>query len=716
MSKKTKAFGKGFTCVMAAGAVVALTCAPAFGSTASNIESSSEPVNISDSLLTTMGARAGSAGPDFLGISNMNYDFQASHGANAGDPYPYYIAAGTNPVSGKTQSGTGYKADMAKADAFNRLAIWGSGVNQSANPYYQNLLVNVLNGTDTDGGLPDGYTMATTYHSNSNSWGDVAVSGVSVVSSTYKPDFIFGANKKTNWQDGDFATGTLAKAAADEISGYNPTYANNDSTNIWTQIYTLQQLASQANAVTSNGSKQTRYNDSDANVSALNYEKVIKGQMLYCASQLDANNWQGKKTVAYLYAIDEEAGKAYFFVPETSGLTNGDDTGSGVTSDDPNSSKQDIYASNNSTINMGYMATLPFITDTFGTSQDISDKKCTKRDGGIQMIVEDIYKKNPVVEVSSDNKDALKDVDVIIYNSTTQTGSMKGTKNGLCIDEDINNSKALNDENVMSWAKAYGFNGTTLAGDDYGCSNKQSTADNVGATTGSSPMLYCQRNYTIDKNARAAWAFSKVYPEFYGGNDDATYAAWLENVYHIKSSQVNNVLAAYTHQSVDNVDTYGYDNADYVNDLADLGYKWYTAQASSSVYKTDWAYYNGSSRASYYSGTTTAEEPTNVISIFQPSTLWTASMPVSKKANTIKVGKTKVKVKKGKKATVKVKKAKGTVTVSTSKKKVAKATYSKKTGKVTIKGVKKGTAKITVKAAGNANYKAGKKVIKVTVK
>lgn len=711
MSKKTKAFGKGFTCVMAAGAVVALTCAPAFATTANNIESSTTPVNIDSSLLTTMGARAGSAGPDFLGISNMNYDFQASHGANAGDPYPYYATG----VSEK-QTSTGYKADMAKADAFNRLAIWGSGVNQNANPYYQNLLVNVLTGTETEGGLTGGYTMATTYHSNKNSWGDVAVNGVSVVSSTYKPDFIFGANKTTNWMEEDYATGTLAKAAADKISGYNPTYANNDSTNIWTQIYTLQQLAAQADKATANSSKVTRYDDSDASTSALNYEKAIKGQLLYCASQLDANKWQNAKTVAYLYAIDDEAGKAYFFVPETTSLTNGSDTGSGVKSDDPDSTNQDVYGSNNSTINMGYMATLPFITQTFGTSQDVSDKKCTKRNGGIQMIVEDIYKRNPVVEVTSENKDALKDVDIIIYNSTTQTGSMKGTKNGLCIDEDINNTQALTDSNVTSWAEKYGFSGSVLAGDDYGCSNKQSTANTVGVTTGSSPMLYCQRNYTIDKNARAAWAFSKVYPEFYGGNDDATYAAWLENIYHIKSDKVTSVLAAYTHQSVGSVDIYDNDNAGMLAVLADKGYEWYTAQKDDSVYKTAWAYYNGSSRASYYSGTASAEEPTDVIGIFQPSELWTASMPVSKKANTIKVGKTKVTVKKGKKAKVKVTKAKGTVTVSTSKKKVATATYSKKTGKVTIKGVKKGTAKITVKAAGNANYKSGKKVIKVTVK
>ena len=86
------------------------------------------------------------------------------------------------------------------------------------------------------------------------------------------------------------------------------------------------------------------------------------------------------------------------------------------------------------------------------------------------------------------------------------------------------------------------------------------------------------------------------------------------------------------------------------------------------------------------------------------------------KANPVKVAKTKATVAKGKSVAVKVSKAQGKVTVSTSAKKVAKVSYSKKTGRVTIKGLKKGKATVTVKAAGNSAYKAGSKTIKVTVK
>ncbi|MEE3467119.1 MAG: hypothetical protein VZQ83_01640 [Eubacterium sp.] len=74
------------------------------------------------------------------------------------------------------------------------------------------------------------------------------------------------------------------------------------------------------------------------------------------------------------------------------------------------------------------------------------------------------------------------------------------------------------------------------------------------------------------------------------------------------------------------------------------------------------------------------------------------------------VAKTSVKVKKKKSTTVKVTTmfSGDKVSVSSSSKKIAKATY--KNGKVTIKGVKKGKATVTVKANGKT------KKIKVTVK
>lgn len=692
--KSAKFFGKGLTCCAVAGAMVALSCGVGFGATASQISADSTPVTVTGNELTTMGARAGSAGPDFLGISNMNYDFQPSHSAGLGDPYPYYAS-----VEGVTA--TGYKADMAKADHFNRLAIWGSAVNTNPNPYYQNLLADCLLGTAEKGGLPDGYTAATTYHSNKNSWGDVVCNGASVISASYTPDIIFGANKTTNWSDGDIAAGTYAKAAASEVLGYDPTYSNNDSTNIWTQIYTLQQLAADADKTAAAKNKTLRYGD--ASDSALAYEKSIKGQMLYVASQIDQKK-VAKKKVAYLYAIDTDANKAYFYVPTADGLTTGSDTGAGKTATDKSSPNQDVYASNNSVINMGYMATLPFITDTFGASKG----EGTVREGGIQMLVEDIYKKSPVVEVTSANANCLKDVDLIIYNSSKLTGTaMHGENNGKCVDEDVINTSALTDDSVTSWAKTFGFSGSVLAGDDWGTSNQQNSADSVGVTTGSAPMMYCARNYTVDKNVRAAWAFSKVYPELYGNNDDASYAYWLENVYHIKNSAVKNVLANYTHQNESTVDTYGANNTSKLNSYAQIGYNWYKQTAGTKYTKT-YAYYNGSSRASYYSCDSAQNEPKNTIGIFEPSTLWTSNSKA-----VLKAAKAKVKVKKGKKVTVKISGAKKAVKASVAKKSGLKLTVTKKklTVKAPKKTAKKGTYTVTLKSSG-----AVKTTVKVVVK
>lgn len=690
--KTAKFLGKGLTCCAVTGAMVALSCGVGFGATASKIAADNTAATATGKELTTMGVRAGSAGPDFLGITNLNYDFQQSHSQKTIDPYPYITTLDDG-------SAWGYSQTVKSADQFNRLAIWGSAVNTKANPYYQNLLVDTLLGTADKGGYT-GSTIATTYHVNKNSWGDVVSGGVSVVSDTYKPDIIFGANKTTNWADGDYATGTYAKDAASAISGYDPTYCNNDSTNIWTQMYTIQALAEAADFTAAAENKTLRYGD--ATDSAIAYEKSIKGQMLYVASQIDTKK-VAKKKVAYLYAIDSEAGKAYFYVPTAEGLLEGSDTGAGKTATDPSSPDQDEYASNNSVINMGYMATLPFVTDTFGAAEG----EGTVREGGIQMLVEDIYKKSPVVEVTKDNANCLKDVDVIIYNSTKLTGTaIHGENNGKCVDEDVLNTAALTDDSVMSWAKGYGFAGKVLAGDDWGTSNQQNTSDAVGVTTGSAPMMYCARNYTVDKNVRAAWAFSKVYPELYGNNDDASYAYWLENVYHIKNSAVTSVLAAYTHQGESTVDTFGANNTKKLNSYAQTGYEWYRTVAGKKYTKT-YAYYNGASRASYYSCSDAQEEPANTIGIFEPSTLWTYSTKT-----TLKTAKSKVTVKRGKTVKVKITGAWNKVKASVAKKSGLKLSATKT--KLTIKApkaAKKGTYKVTLKS-----QLAKKTTLKVVVK
>jgi len=57
-----------------------------------------------------------------------------------------------------------------------------------------------------------------------------------------------------------------------------------------------------------------------------------------------------------------------------------------------------------------------------------------------------------------------------------------------------------------------------VAGDDFSTDVNQGFDTALATNNGMAPQLYCQRNYTADKNARAAWAFAQVYPELYSGN------------------------------------------------------------------------------------------------------------------------------------------------------------------------------------------------------
>ena len=609
---RSNRFRKGLVCAALATTMAIAGAGTAFAST--NVASSSTAADTPSTLLTTSAVRAGSAGPDFVGITNTNYDFQPSHTAGLGDPYPY------------SNGSKGWGHDLDKADQFNRLAVWCTGVNEKANPYYQNLLVNYLLDKADDGtvnssaGLAAGYTMATTYHSNkdTSAWGDVTVDNV-YANGIISQDLVFGANKYTNW-NGDYSAYTQTA-----LKNTDATYTNNDSTNVWTQIYTIEKLAKAAdNAVAEANAgginESLRYGD--AVDSAVDYEKAIKGQMLYVASQEDAADGTTdgiisaakQKKVAYLYAIQDGVG--YFFVPGTD--TNGSTAGNSTTATGKDTADGD-YVSNNSTINMGYMATLPFVTKTFDSGKAV--------EGGIVMKVEDIWKSNPACTVASNDDNAasiLADVDVIIYNTGSYTGykaadetgskgdTMAGTNNGRN-SSGVYNTAALNDTVVSNWADDFGFTvGATdstgagtkmvIAGDDYGTSTKQQGSDYA-------PILYCARNYTVDKNTRAAWAWSKVFPEYYGNNNDATYAYWLETVYHIAVNNgdqtiLSDVVAQMTHQDANQVAIYE-NNATTISANAEAGYAWFQSYGKTG-YAADYLYYTGATRSSWYAASSSA--------------------------------------------------------------------------------------------------------------
>jgi hypothetical protein len=560
-----------------------------------------------DNFLTTYGVRAGSAGPDFLGISNTNFDFTAGSATSTAQ-YPVPSATTLDTVVGAG------------------LAIWATDVNEEENPYYQNLYYNAVAGSLTA-------TQATTWMSNPvASWGDsnaspstignVAGGTATIAGLEFSPDIIFGANKVTNWQnassDGtDSPTALSAYFSSNPWLNYGPTWTSNDATNIWGQVYTLGKLAQVADDLTDGTSKVTRYNGNVAVTSAVNYEKAIQGNLLYIASQIDGAV-VAQKTVAYLYSIDS-SDTGYFFTPTalpmTAGLLTGDDTGKAPTSaTTPDTS----YAANNATIDMGYMATLPFITTTYDSGTAFVDP--TTSIPGIIMGVEDIFKASPACTVASGSPSALADVDVIIYNTTTLRGTdligVQSGRNSSGID--INTS--YDASYVASWATDQGFKGTLLiAGDDFFTSPNQGYGTVPTTTDGMAPLLYCQRNYTADKNARAAWAFAQVYPELYDNNPDATYAYWVDTIYHINLADVPTVATYMTNQS--DAVVYTQDTLDFLEDNFATGLSWWQGLSGGTSRWLQYAYYNGSSRASYYSGTADSEEPSNTIGIFAPY-LW----------------------------------------------------------------------------------------------
>ena len=581
-------FKRGVSCLASAAMVAMMVPAVGAGTAAADTAqasgdvwwSSFEPtaaVAPDTNLVTTYGVRAGSAGGDYVGVTNTNFDFTAA-GSKATSQY------------------TGYQGASATDKSMAGLAIWGSSANVNANPYYANLFYSVCNpSTSVE-------KKATTWSNNpeSSSWGDTLDTTSKAGMEFDGPSIVFGANKTAGWNSTQ-KTGTNFGTYDDESTAFNPVYVNNDATNIWTQVYTMGQLASAADGISG---KTTRYGS--AATSALNYEKAIRGNMLYIASQIDAKK-ASKKTVAYLYAIDGDY--AYFFTPQASDMTSGDDTGKepaeGMSEEQKKDAADDNYAANNGTIDLGYMATLPYITNTFSAGTSTS----------ITMKVEDIYKKNPACKVALTKlKSALSaaKVDVIIYNtntSLTEAGTSAGkNSNGIV------NSVPLTEQVVDNYLPT-DRTCNVLAGDDYGTSTKQNAE-----IVDQAPLLYCQRNYTADKNTRAAWAFSKVYPELYENQSDSTYANWVRNIYHIKDANVNSVVAYMTNQkSADEVQAVSEAK---IQSYFETGYKWWTEQADDSVWKTSLAKYTGSTRASYYGDSSAELAGTTKIGIFEPSAAW----------------------------------------------------------------------------------------------
>jgi hypothetical protein len=547
---------------------------------------------IDDNLIKTYGVRDGSAGPDFLGVSNTNFDFTAGSGTSSLQ-YTGTTAAQMNSVTGAG------------------LAIWATAANVNPNPFYQNLYYNTVTSASATQATTWTYNPIASWGDSNGSWsnnGNVSTGQTTIAGLEYDPEIIFGANKLTNWMNA-LPNGTNSQTVMDVYfannpsANYGPTFTSNDATNIWAQVYTMGQLATVADNLKIGTSKVTRYDSNNAMVSAINYEKAIKGNLRYIASQIDEGAVE-KKTVAYLYSIDS-SGVGYFFTPDAFNMLVGTNTGAAPTNaGNPNAN----YAADNATIDFGYRATLPFITDTFDSGNSFL--------GGIIMGVEDIFTANPACTVAALDPVALANVDVIIYNTTmlrgTQLIGVQDGKNISGIDIDVNYDSNF----VANWATNHGFTGTLIAGDDFATSTEQGFGVVDTTTAGMAPLLYCQRDYAADKNAKAAWAFAQVYPQLYNGNPDATYCWWVSNIYHIDINSVPTVAAYMLNKSFPIVYDASVEAA--LNGYFQTGYNWWMSTGQFDPYWSQFAYYNGSSRASYYSNNPLSEEPVDTIGIFAP--------------------------------------------------------------------------------------------------
>lgn len=183
--------------------------------------------------------------------------------------------------------------------------IMGTDLNTNANPYMVNAVENTATGTSN--AQPSlvytqrqGGPMANMYAYGVNADSDAAWNML--------PDVILGTGQKTTVDYADAAYAPAAGAANNDPD-YNPIGIKFDSTNIYTMIDTMYNLASAGDQIVaeSNGTKQLRYGN--ATEIAKQFEKYVKGLQGYVLKNASA-----KKTVALVKNYDAASG-TYELVP-----------------------------------------------------------------------------------------------------------------------------------------------------------------------------------------------------------------------------------------------------------------------------------------------------------------------------------------------------------------------------------------------------------------
>ena len=681
MQSVLKRGGRKLMCVVASLAIAASMTAftPAAIQEAFADDSTTYTAVDTTGYVTAASYRAAEPTPEILGLSNVASNTAWSELGALDWSAPYYYIFGT------------------------------SEYNSNPNPYMVNTVFNYLTGTED-------YSPSMVYD-NTRSGGPTASLNdytTSQVVWDLLPDVILGNNKGYNYNSDDYA---VAAATANDASdyktyGYGDTDGTGDygvvydSTDIYSMIESMYNLAEAGNAAAAGTGKSLRYGD--AVDIAEDFEEYVKGIQGYVLKAI-ANGTVEKKTVALIYNYDSET--------------------------DTYQCIQTGVAEGTATSNR-YLEAVQFVATNIADSKDVDD---------------DGYATVTAAEMA--------EVDLILV------GSQSGSEN-LLDTESLVSSLSTELQNKTYWMSS--TNGS--AGSCYGVvMNSVENAQNIGRIVGclydellsqSDLIAYYYQNFyhintdklseCIDKamdgvrNWNAAGSSSEATAweesDTANYNEAAVQAIIDEGVVYIanNSSALDTTAASYLALS-------SYITSDDISAKESSLSSLQLSNATVTLSKTSYTY-NGKAKkptvtVTALDGTVLTQGTDYTVSYSGNKNAGTAKATVTgagayqgtvsktftikKASQTLKVTKTATKKVSSKKKTKKlkvIKKVSGNKTTVTYKKTSGnkKITVNAKTGKLTVKkGLKKGktyTVKIKVKAKASTNYKAASKTIKVKVK
>ena len=667
-------------CVVASVAIAAsmTVFAPALTQQASAADSSSVSVDTTG-YVTAASYRAAEPTPEILGLSNVASNTAWSSLGALDWSAPYYYLFGT------------------------------SEYNSNPNPYMVNTVYNYLTGTED--------ASPAMVYDNTRSGGPTASLNdytTSQVVWDLLPDVILGNNKGYNYNSDDYA---VAAATANDASDYK-TYGYGDSdgtgdygvvydsTNIYTMLESMYNLAEAGNAAAAGTGKSLRYGD--AVDIAVDFEEYVKGIQGYVLKAI-ANGTVEKKTVALIYNYDSET-DTYQCIQ--TGVAEG------------------TAASNR------YLEAVQFVATNIADAKDVDDS------GYATVTADEMAEVDLILVGSQSGSENLLDTESLVASLSTELqnktywmsssngsagscygvvmNSVENAQNigrivGCLYDELLSQSDLI----AYYYQNFYHINTDKLSD----CiANAMDGVRNWNAAGSSSEATAWEESDTANYSEAAVQAIIDegiVYIANNASELDSTAATYLALTSYISSDDISAKEASLSSLQLSNA-TVTLSKTSYTyNGTARKPGVTVTALDGTVLTKgTDYTVSYSNNKKAGTAKVTVTGTGTYQGSVTKTFTInkATQTLKVTKKSASVKY--TKVKKKAQKLTAIKISGAKGTLTYKkTSGSK--KITVNSKTGKVTVKkGTAKKTYKITVKvtAKKTTNYKAASKTVKVTVK